>query len=259
MNTAMRLLGISVSLILLAFGGGCDFCRPRPVKFNRGGEFDEIRKEMRAPADVRPQEGIAAAILFDASGSMKDPVRGLHVGKKPKIEIAREAVVGLLGQFGDFAAQHPDRKVLVGVYEFSTRKDQPECRTVVKLGPPDVVAAAKLVQKMVPDGGTPIGDSMIVAQRDLEASGMTHRHLLVVSDGESNRGFTPGDVTRVIGELPENRRSSIYFIAFDVNADLFDPVKNAGGLVLAAGNEQDLRQTLDYILTGKILVEQPSK
>ena len=259
MNTALRHFAISVSLIALVWGGGCDFCRPRPVKFNRGGEFDEIRKELQAPADVRPQEGIAAAILIDTSGSMKDPVRGLHMGKKPKIEIAREAVVSLLDQFTDFATEHPERKVLVGVYEFSTRKDQPECRAVVKLGPPDVPAAAKFVEEMVPDGGTPIGDSMIVAQRDLESSGMTHRHMLVVSDGESNRGFTPGDVTRVIEELPDSRRSSIYFIAFDVNADLFDPVKNAGGLVLAASSEQDLRQTLDYILTGKILVEQPSK
>lgn len=259
MKTAPRLFAISLSLAALVWGGGCDFCRSRPVKFNRSGELDEIRKELRARADVRPQEGIAAAILFDTSGSMKDPVRGLHTGKKPKIEIAREAVISLLGQFGDFAAKSPDRKVLVGVYEFSVRKDGPECRTVVKLGPPDAAAATKLVEKMVPDGGTPIGDSMIVAQRDLEATGMTHRHMLVVSDGESNRGFTPGDVTRVIEELPDNRRSSIYFIAFDVNADLFDPVRNAGGLVLAAGNEQELRQTLDYILTGKILVEQPSK
>ncbi len=33
--------------------------------------------------------------------------------------------------------------------------------------------------------------------------------------------------------------------------------ESRGGLVLGASNEQELRQTLDYVLTGRILVEQP--
>jgi len=35
-------------------------------------------------------------------------------------------------------------------------------------------------------------------------------------------------------------------------------VRDNGGLVLSAANAQELNQTLDYVLTGKILVEQPA-
>jgi hypothetical protein len=57
--------------------------------------------------------------------------------------------------------------------------------------------------------------------------------------------------------LPDENRASIYFIAFDIAAAKFEAVRNAGGLVLAASNETELQQTLDYVLTGKILAEQP--
>jgi len=96
------------------------------------------------------------------------------------------------------------------------------------------------------------------AKRDLDATGLSHRHILVITDGENNRGYMPGDVTRVISQEPEAGRAAVYFIAFDVGAEVFDPVKASGGLVLSAQGEQQLTDTLDYILTGKILVEQPA-
>jgi hypothetical protein len=49
----------------------------------------------------------------------------------------------------------------------------------------------------------------------------------------------------------------VYFVAFDVSAERFNAVKEAGGLVLEAANERELNQTMDFILTGRILVEQP--
>ena len=52
--------------------------------------------------------------------------------------------------------------------------------------------------------------------------------------------------------------TSNYFVAFDVAAAKFNSVRDSGGLVLAASNESDLKSTLDYLLTGKILVEQPT-
>jgi len=46
-------------------------------------------------------------------------------------------------------------------------------------------------------------------------------------------------------------------VAFDVAASTFNPVRDAGGVVMAAANESELTSTLDYVLKGKILVEQP--
>jgi hypothetical protein len=48
-------------------------------------------------------------------------------------------------------------------------------------------------------------------------------------------------------------------VAFDVAATKFNAVKDSGGLILAASDETDLKGTLDYLLTGKILAEQPAQ
>src|SRR5213594_1335227 len=117
------------------------------------------------PASPR-QEGIAAAILVDASGSMADRVAGAGQALTPKIEIARRTVSAALGRFEAFAREHPDRTVRVGIYEFSSRDGLPPCRRVVALAPPDRARAEKALAGIVPKGGTPIGDAMIQAKRD---------------------------------------------------------------------------------------------
>jgi hypothetical protein len=209
------------------------------------------------PASPR-QEGIAAAILVDASGSMADRVAGAGQALTPKIEIARRTVSAALGRFEAFAREHPDRTVWVGIYEFSSRDGLPSCRRVVALAPPDRARGEKALARIVPKGGTPIGDAMIQAKRDLDATGLSRRHILVVTDGENNRGYAPADVASVLARLPESARPSVYFVAFDIAAERFKAVREAGGLVLAAANETDLGQTFDYLLTGKILAEQPA-
>jgi len=245
----------AVLLVLLAVVVGRLREQPR---WNRAGDLDSIRELIQPPPGAGARYGIAAAVLLDTSGSMNDPVPAVGGGTRPKIEIAREVAVDLVRQFAEFAARHPDRVVQVGVYEFSTREDQPPSRRVLRLGSPDPEAVREAIRSVTAEGATPIGDAMVAAKQDLDATGTSERHILVITDGESNRGFTPVDVTRVISEQPEDLRASIYFVAFDVDAVVFDSVREAGGLVLGAGNEADLRQTLDYILTGKILVEQPA-
>jgi hypothetical protein len=82
----------------------------------------------------------------------------------------------------------------------------------------------------------------------LDATGLSKRHIVVITDGENTAGYAPQDVTRAIVNQTDNDRSSIYFVAFDVAASKFNAVKDAGGLVLAASNETGLRETLDYLL-----------
>jgi hypothetical protein len=204
------------------------------------------------------REGIAAAILMDTSGSMKEEVRDADGSTRPKIEIARRAALNLVKQFDGYSREHSDQTIFVGVYDFSERgRNTPSCRTLIKLGPPDPASAELAIAKMRADGGTPIGDAMIVAKRDLDATGLAKRHILVVTDGENNQGYTPGNVAQVISAQPDKDRASIYFVAFDVAASTFNPVRDAGGVVLGASNESELTSTLDYVLKGNILVEQP--
>ena len=219
--------------------------------------LNPLDEALRVSPHVARQEGIAAAILVDTSGSMEDQVVGSDGSSIAKIVVARRAVIGLIRQFEQYARKNPDQHFLVGVYEFSSRDRQPHCRSIVRLGPPDLPVAEAAVERMVPRGGTPIGDAMIRAKHDLDLTGMSRRHILVVTDGKNNKGYSPGAVADAIARQPQESRASVYFVAFDVSAERFNAVKEAGGLVLEAANERELNQTMDFILTGRILVEQP--
>jgi len=223
-----------------------------------GPAVNPIERLLTPTANIaHDRNGIGVAILMDTSGSMQETVTDSDGKPKPKIEIARRSALDLLHRIDQFVKQNPRKPVVVGVYEFSVRNGEPSCRQVVPMGPPNLSAVEPAIQKMVPEGATPIGDAIITSKRDLDQTAMSHLHILVVTDGESNHGYTPGDVADAISRLPEANRASIYFVAFDVAAEKFNPVRDAGGLVLPAANEQELLQTLNYVLTGKILVEQP--
>jgi Mg-chelatase subunit ChlD len=242
-----------VSLGLLA----CNSSRPREQVFNKPYDPVAIRKAM-TPAQAGPrQEGIALAIVLDTSGSMQETVPGENQRPTPKLQVARQALLELLEDMRAYTGKNPDTRILVGIYEFSHRLGLPPCRTVFPPGVPDIAVIREAVQKLVPEGTTPIGDAMILAKRDLDSTGMTRRHLLVITDGENTIGYLPGDVARVIAAEPEADRAGIYFVAFDVDAEAFDPVKEAGGLVLSAGNEKQLSEALDSIVTGRVFVSPP--
>jgi Mg-chelatase subunit ChlD len=248
----------SISAIVAIFGVSMfASCQGPGSVSSRAPDVNPLEEMLRSHADVARQDGIAAAVLMDTSGSMSGSVMDIDGQSKPKIEIARRAAIDCVRQFEEYTRKNPDRKVLVGIYEFSARDKGQSCRQVVRLGPPDSAAAAPAINAMVPSGGTPIGNAMIQAKLDLDLTGMSRRHILVITDGQNNRGYSPGDVANALSRIPEGERASLYFIAFDTGADQFTAVKDAGGLVLAASSGGDLKQTLDFVLTGKILVEQP--
>ncbi len=219
-------------------------------------DINPITQMIKPRANVPRRDGVAIAVLVDVSGSMRRDVRGQQ-GKQAKIEIARSSVLDLVRQTGAFAQQHPEQLVELGLYEFSSRKRPPSCRVVLPLGPPNLDAATAAVKRMVPEGGTPIGDAIIQARRDLDATGLRRQHILVVTDGENTQGYSPADVAQALARLPDDDRPALYLIAFDTAAEQFEGVRQAGGLVLGASSQSDLQQTLDYVLTGKILAEQP--
>src|SRR5881409_692609 len=112
--------------------------RSAPVKASHRTAVNPITAMLRPSGTGERQEGVAAAILLDSSGSMAEKVRDGHGDLKPKIEIARGAVKDLLRDFERFAKAHPDRRIVAGVYEFSVRERQPSSRRLIGLGPPDL-------------------------------------------------------------------------------------------------------------------------
>ncbi|MBN2511467.1 MAG: VWA domain-containing protein [Sedimentisphaerales bacterium] len=229
----------------------------QPPVVHREPVRNPIMRALTESSAAAQREGIAIGVAFDVSGSMKDNVVGVGGKMMPKIQVARQCALDILKQADAFVQKHPEQPVEVGVFEFSSRHRQPSCRQVIPFGPINLSAATAAVSRMVPDGGTPIGDAVIHVKQAMDRAGLKTKHLLVITDGENNQGYAPGDVVDVLSRLPDDRRSSVYFFAFDVAANKFNAVRDAGGLILSAANGTELQQTLDYVLMGKILVEQP--
>jgi Mg-chelatase subunit ChlD len=233
--------------------------RDRPDRDRTDRDTDEIESIDKAlrPHDSAgtPREGIAALLLIDASGSMAESIR-TDAGNRPKIDVARDAALVLVRRFDQYARAHPDEQVVVGVMEFSEREPS-NARVLLTLNPPDPDRALLHLRRIETGGGTPIGDAIVAAKHGLDYSGMSRRHLIVVTDGENTDGYEPEDVLKALSRRPESERPSVYFVAFDIAASRFDAVRDAGGLVLAAANGEELDSTLNSLLSGKILVEGP--
>ena len=251
---AEKLLLRMLALSLLVSGCKVERAsRPEP-----GAKVSNPIEEMLRSSPVGEQrEGIAAVILVDTSGSMAKKVVGAGGELTPKIEIAQRSVIDLVSQFERYARENPEKTISLGIYEFSSRKNQAPVREVLKNRAPDLSVAKPAINRLTAGGGTPIGDAMIVAKQALDGTSLSRRHMVVVTDGENTQGYNPVDVTDVLSRERTEQRVSIYFVAFDVAADSFNGVRAAGGLILGAANESDLKQAIDFILTGKILVEQP--
>ncbi|MBN2511801.1 MAG: VWA domain-containing protein, partial [Sedimentisphaerales bacterium] len=203
----------------------------------------EMLNESAGPTRT-PGEGIAIGVAIDVSGSMNDSVKDTDGLARPKIEIARRCALDILKQADSFAHGHEDQKIEVGIFEFSSRQHRPSCRQVVPFGPIQTAAAVQAVKRMRPEGGTPIGDAMIAVKQKMNATALSRQHLLVITDGENNQGYDPGDVVNALSRMPDEKRASVYFFAFDVSTDKFRHVRDSGGLVMAASNGQELEQTL---------------
>jgi hypothetical protein len=233
--------------------GGCRREDPTEPRESRSGR--RIDAALTPASAVTPREGLAAAILIDVSGSMNDEVEGEGGRDERKIDIARRAAADLVDQFARYSEEHKDETVLLGVYEFSERRGEADCRPVLAMAPPDRERARSALAGMRPDGGTPIGSAMVTGKQELDGTGLSRRHLLVVTDGENTDGYDPDDVAAAIARRPEGERPSIYFVAFDIAASRFNGVKDAGALLLSASNARELNDTLDTLLRGKILIE----
>ena len=252
-----RAAHVAAAVLLAVAAARCDSggqatgpAESSPRQTREAGEIDSALKQAGAAAS---RDGVAAAILIDVSGSMDRAAGGGDRTKK--IVVARRAALDLVDQFAKYAKDHPGEPVQLGIYEFSRRPGEPDCREVIAMGPPDRTTAAASVDRMNADGGTPIGNAMIAGKRALDATGLSRRHLLVITDGDNTDGFRPDEVAAGLLRVPDAERASLYFVAFDTDGRRFEPVKKSGGLVLEAVNAKALGETLDMLLSGKILIE----
>jgi von Willebrand factor type A domain len=204
------------------------------------------------------EEGVAVAIVYDTSGSMKDPVRDQSGKSSPKFVVANRALIAIAKQIQTFATNSAvggPRKIEAGVFVF----DKNSAREAVNFGPFDESAIESFANSFSnPTGNTPLGNALTVASRAVLKSPLNHKHILVITDGMNTAGPKPEEVLPKLKQqaLQKGTALSTHFVAFDVDAKVFAPVKKLDATVVAAADEKQLDTQLQFILQRKILLEE---
>jgi hypothetical protein len=203
------------------------------------------------------EEGLALAIVYDTSGSMKEQVRDQNGKLSPKYVIANRALEAISKRIQTFATNTITggrRTIHAGLFVF----DGTDAKQAVKFGPYEASTFQRWAQRFsAPEGGTPLGSAITAAGQAVLNSGLPRKHVLVITDGINTVGPEPAAVMPRLSQLADQKqnRLSVHFVAFDVNAKVFDGVKKLGATVVGASDETQLNSQLEFILQKKILLE----
>ncbi len=234
MKPTLTSIGVgSVSLFIMAFLAG-----PVAVK----------------AADSAAKEGVAVAIVYDTSGSMLQSVRDADGKMAPKYVIASRALNAVLDQLLAAATDHPELALNVGLVSFQGD----HAGMAVKLASFDPWPFRHwLAEHGKPQRGTPLGDAVRCAGEAVLKSPLTRKHVLVITDGINTIGPDPTETLPSVLSDAKGKGASVavHFVAFDVDAHVFDGVKKLGATVVGASNERQLNSQLQFILQKKILLE----
>src|SRR5688572_17437972 len=139
----------------------------------------------------RAAEGVAIAIVYDTSGSMKEAVRDGKAGRSPKYVIGNRALEAVVGKIERFATNSSTRQVSAGLFTFSGNG----ANEVVKFGKFDAAAMRKWLKEYPgPGSGTPLGAALETASRAVLKSDLPQKHVLVITDGMNTAGPDPAQV-----------------------------------------------------------------
>ncbi|MFA5263356.1 MAG: VWA domain-containing protein [Opitutaceae bacterium] len=213
------------------------------------------------------EDGVAVAIVYDSSGSMTEPVADITGKSAPKHVIAERALAAVVKRLQAFALSPTSagapRRMKVGLYCFS----EDGAKEIVKFGPFDPGKMDAFICSLPhPNGGTPLGNALITASQMVLKSGLSRKHVLIITDGVNTVGPDPAKVLPGLKDQAAKQQAglSVHFVAFDVDAKLFNPLRKLGATVVGAADESQLNIQLGLILEKKILLEdeepaQPSK
>ncbi len=190
------------------------------------------------------QPGVAIAIVYDTSGSMSDRVANSKNQQEAKFQVASEALKSILEKVDLYAKSHPVEAALITFQG-----------TPVPLGKWDKKAFDSGLSKVSnPSGGTPLGEAISTAASTLRSSKLSRKHIVVLTDGESNGPLKPEAALREMKKKDGAGSPQIYLVAFDVNSQAFDSVKKEGSTVLPASGK-NLESGLKNLFSEKILLE----
>jgi hypothetical protein len=238
MQPTLRRVALPLTTVLLLIGSGPSVLRA---------------------AEAEPADGIALAIVYDTSGSMRDAVQTADGSRAAKYIIANRALAQIVTRIEQFATNTASpRTVHGGLYIFRGT----DVHEAVPMGPFDAGKFRDWLKSYRgPNSGTPLGTAVDVASRAVLNSKLSQKHVLVVTDGRNTAGPDPEAVIPRVQKGAERRKTTVFvhFVAFDIEAKVFAPLKKMGVNVVGAVDEKQLNQQLGFILEEKILLEKETK
>src|SRR5580765_1558459 len=158
------------------------------------------------------EDGVALAIVYDTSGSMKEQVRDRNGKLSPKYVIANRALEAISRRIQTFTTNTTggSRTVDAGLFVF----DGSGAKQAVKFGPFEASAFQRWAQRFsAPEGGTPLGSALTAAGQTVLNSGLARKHVLVITDGINTVGPDPAAVMPRLNQLAEQKqnRFSLHF------------------------------------------------
>lgn len=221
---------------------------------------DDFNSVMNAVDDL----GLSVVIAVDCSGSMnRYPADGPEIEKYIQAAKALNQIALFLRDF--YRSQNKGEALVlkVGIIGFSTK-----IKTIMPLTEMNeeaftqFIAITEKAENFSPSGDTAIGSALEVGSEALAQSGTIFKSLIVVSDGENNRGINPDLVLSALIENRNNYTSEdnpvytnnilVNFVGFDIGTSTFSKLEEIGASVLSAANEAELNAVLKKIFIADI-------
>jgi len=180
-----------------------------------------------SPLRAAAEPGIALAVVFDTSGSMKDPVaKSAGATRDAKSLIAQRAFRTVIDRLETFTQSPAATPPSVGVAIFKRQNAQ----VVIPLAKFDARTLRLWLSHASFDASTPLGDAMYLAGKSLLASSAASRHLLVLTDGANTDGRKPADALAQINLAAERKNIAVFthIIALDIAPTTFAALKKQG-------------------------------
>jgi hypothetical protein len=211
-----------------------------------------------SPLAAAEQDGVALAVVYDTSGSMRDPVKDKAGKETSKYLVANRALLGVTSQLEAFLSASnaaSPRVCHAALFVFQGE----DARQAVPFGPFNPAAFQDFARRFSsPNGNTPLGKALEAAAKTVLQSPFPRKHVLVITDGINTAGPEPATVLARLQSQPQTKQTpfAVHLVAFDVDAKVFVPLKRLGATVVAASDERQLDSQLEFILQKKILLEE---
>lgn len=187
-----------------------------------------------APAPV-PAGMTDVVLVLDVSNSMWGRVEG-----RPKIEIAREVVAELIGEW------NPATNLGLVAYGHRREGDCTDIEAVIPVGPVDTAAFINRVNGLTPRGKTPLSKAVLSAATALSYTDRPAT-VILVSDGIESCNADPCELSQAL------EKAGVAFTAHVIGFDVADPTdqaqlsciaENTGGRFYTASNADELGEAL---------------